>query len=534
MLDLGDTKVGEGQPVYMISEIGINHNSDLEITKRLIDAAFACGWNCVKFQKRNPYLCVPEDQKNKPKSTPWGDMTYLEYKHKMEFGRGEYNFIAGYCRFKPIMWTASVWDMDSVHFMGKYNVPFLKIPSAKMTDDALLIAVAVQNRPMVVSTGMSTVEEIDHAVEVLEKAGAKYALMHTNSSYPTPPKELNISAIPFLKERYGCVVGYCVDPQTKILTADLKWISAEEIKLGAEIIAFPESFGLQNSYCSSVILGKEEYLKERYYIETKDGSVVCSEGHQWPVIRYNSKKGQRERCWVKAEDLVIGDSLTFLTEPWETLSDYRSGYIAGLLDGEGHIQKRRVGFCQNPGIVFDEYVDFIKNVMNITTYHRSMPKCKAWSVDVNGRRQSLRLLGMVRPKRLLNNSRKIWEGLRTWHNDSMSPINKIEKMDKGRVIGIKTSTGTFIANGFLSHNSGHEYGLDPTVMAVTLGADIIERHVTLDHTMWGTDQKASLEVHAMDMLRKRVNEARVSLGDGIKRVTESEIPIRKKLRGDSG
>ena len=287
MLEFGGTKVGEGQPVYMIAEVGINHNADMTIVKRLIDATFACGWNCVKFQKRNPDLCVPEGQKNVVKQTPWGEMTYLEYKRKMELWTSEYDYINEYCGEKDISWTASVWDMDSVDFINTYDVPFFKIPSAHMTNDDLLTWVAQTRKPVIMSTGMSIEEEIDHAVDHLDKYGVGFALMHTNSSYPTPPIELNLNMITTLKERYGCVVGY----------------------------------------------------------------------------------------------------------------------------------------------------------------------------------------------------------------------------------------------------SGHEYGLDPSVMAVTLGADIIERHITLDHTMWGTDQAASLEIHAMDMLGKRIREARISLGDGIKRVTESEIPIRKKLRG---
>ena len=262
-----------------------NHNGDLHTAKRLIDAAFACGWNCVKFQKRNPYLCVPEDQKNKPKSTPWGEMTYLEYKHKIEFGQSEYDLIDVYCSSKPVQWSASVWDLDSLKFMARYNVPFIKIPSAHLTNDELLATAARQGKPLIVSTGMSNIDEIDHAVWVL--GSCEFALMHTNSAYPSPPGDINLKAITTLKKRYKRPVGY----------------------------------------------------------------------------------------------------------------------------------------------------------------------------------------------------------------------------------------------------SGHEFGLDPSVLAVAFGADIIERHITLDHTMWGTDQKASLEVHAMDMLYKRIAEAGVCIGDGVKQVAESEIPIREKLRG---
>jgi len=278
-------EIGDGHPIYMIAEIGINANSDLQIAKRLIDAAFACGWDCVKFQKRNPDLCVPEAQKGIMRDTPWGRMTYLEYKHKIEFGQNEYNYIDYYCLNKPIDWTASVWDLDSLNFIMQYDVPFIKIPSAKIVSDDLIVEIARTGKPVIMSTGMSDLDEVDEAVNILEPG--MFALMHTCSSYPAPPGDINLKAIQTLKERYKCPVGY----------------------------------------------------------------------------------------------------------------------------------------------------------------------------------------------------------------------------------------------------SGHEYGLDPSVLAVAFGANIIERHITLDHNMWGTDQKASLEVHAMDMLHKRVMEASVCLGDGVKRVARSEISIREKLRG---
>ena len=287
-IKINDHSIGDGHPVFMIAEIGINHNGNLDIAKKLIDAAFACNWHCVKFQKRTPDLCVPEDQKNILRDTPWGRITYLDYRYKVEFGHDEYSYIDRYCREKPVYWTASVWDMPSLEFMLTYNVPFIKIPSAKLTDHELLKLASQSGKPVILSTGMSTSEEVDDAVEVLEKySQGDYMLMHTNSAYPSPVEELNLRTINHLKGRYKCVVGY----------------------------------------------------------------------------------------------------------------------------------------------------------------------------------------------------------------------------------------------------SGHEYGLEPSVIAVSLGAKIIERHITLDHNMWGSDHAASLEVHAMDMLHKRIKEIMNVLGDGVKRVTEAELKARKRLRG---
>jgi len=287
-IDINGQLVGEGQPLYMIAEVGLNHNGDMQIAKRLIDAAFAVNWDCVKFQKRTPEICVPEHQKNVMRDTPWGRMTYLEYRYKVEFEKEQYDYIDKYCGEKPISWTASVWDLKSLDFLLQYNVPFIKIPSAKLTERDYIIETSKSGKPVILSTGMSTLEEIDGAVELLSKySKGNYILMHTNSTYPTPPDELNLRMIEFFRDRYGCVMGY----------------------------------------------------------------------------------------------------------------------------------------------------------------------------------------------------------------------------------------------------SGHEYDLEPTVVAATLGASIIERHVTTDHNMWGSDHFASLEVSAMDMLRKRVKNVDVFLGDGVKKLTERELEVRKKLRG---
>jgi N-acetylneuraminate synthase len=277
---------GDNKPVYMISEVGLNHNADMQICKKLIDASFACNWDCVKFQKRTPELCVPEDQKGLMRDTPWGRMTYLQYRYKVEFEKAEYDYIDEYCKQKPIAWTASVWDMGALRFLVNYNVPYIKIPSAKLVHHELVRAAAIQGKPVILSTGMSTMAEIDAAVKILKRDASDFVLMHTNSAYPAPLNELNLSMIKTLKERYNCMVGY----------------------------------------------------------------------------------------------------------------------------------------------------------------------------------------------------------------------------------------------------SGHEEGLEPSVIAVAMGARVIERHITLDHNMWGSDHRASLEVHAMDMLRKRIMDVDVSIGDGVKRITELENAAKIKLR----
>ena len=284
----GDYVINEESEPYFIAEIGINHNGDLQIAKKLMDGAYAAGWNAVKFQKREPDIAVPEHQKMVMRDTPWGRMTYLEYKKRIEFGKVEYDYIDRYCKEKPLDWTASPWDLPSLEFLLQYDIPFIKIASASITQDALLEAAAKFGKPVIMSTGMSTWEELDHAVSILERhAHGGYLLMHTNSTYPAPENELNLSMIRTLRERYRCIVGY----------------------------------------------------------------------------------------------------------------------------------------------------------------------------------------------------------------------------------------------------SGHERGLEPTIVAMVLGAQVIERHITLDHEMWGTDQAASLTLHAMDMLRRRARGLRSMIGNGERVLGEAELSVRRKLRG---
>ena len=191
---------------YIIAEIGINHNGDLNIARHLIDVAAAAGCDAVKFQKRNPDVCVPEHQKGVMRDTPWGEMSYLDYKHKVEFGQKEYDIIDLHCKERGIDWSASPWDLDSLDFLMEYSIPWIKIPSAMLTNDSLLKASKKTGKRIILSTGMSTQEEIDDAVSLLNKE--KLALLHCNSTYPAPLEELNLSAIKTLKDRYDCEVGY--------------------------------------------------------------------------------------------------------------------------------------------------------------------------------------------------------------------------------------------------------------------------------------------------------------------------------------
>jgi len=205
-IKIGNRKVGDGNPVYIVAEIGINHNGDLDTAKDMILSAKDTGADAVKFQKRTPELCVPKEQRDIMRETPWGYITYMEYRERIEFGEADYREIDRYCKEIGIDWFVSVWDELSVDFIEKYDPLCYKLPSASLTDHKLLLKVRDTGRPMIISTGMSTLEQIEAAVKVI---GMKdLVILHSTSSYPCNPDELNLMVIPTLKEKYDCPVGY--------------------------------------------------------------------------------------------------------------------------------------------------------------------------------------------------------------------------------------------------------------------------------------------------------------------------------------
>jgi N-acetylneuraminate synthase len=205
-IKFGNRLVGDGHPTFIIAEIGINHNGDLAVCKQMIDAAAHAGVDAVKFQKRTPEICTPPEQQKQMRETPWGYITYLDYRYKVEFGEKEYREIDRHCKEKGIAWFASVWDEQAVDFMEQFNSPAYKIPSASITDHNLLRYTRKTGRPMVVSSGMSTMEQIRTAVEV---AGSEnLAITHCTSTYPCEPEELNLRMIQTLRNEFPCPVGY--------------------------------------------------------------------------------------------------------------------------------------------------------------------------------------------------------------------------------------------------------------------------------------------------------------------------------------
>lgn len=203
---INETLVGPREPVYFIAEIGINHNGDINIAKKLIDAAVNAGCNAVKFQKRTPDTCVPDEQKNVLRETPWGKMKYIDYRYRVEFGLEEYLEIDQYCKNNSIDWFASCWDIESVDFINQFSPPCYKIASAVLTDDELLIHHRKYNQPIILSTGMSTLDQINHAIATLGKNDL--ILLHSTSTYPAGLEELNLKVINTFYDDYKLPVGY--------------------------------------------------------------------------------------------------------------------------------------------------------------------------------------------------------------------------------------------------------------------------------------------------------------------------------------
>ncbi len=204
---VGELNIGDGEPVFIIAEIGINHNGSVAIAKKMIEGAVFAGCDAIKFQKRTPELCVPKDQWDIERDTPWGRMTYINYRHKVEFDFDQYSELVDFCNKKGIIWFASCWDENAVEFIEKFDPLLYKIASASLTDNDLLIKHNQLGKPVILSTGMSTMEEIDAAINILGRE--KLMIAQATSSYPCKDEELNLRVIQTLRDKYEEVpIGY--------------------------------------------------------------------------------------------------------------------------------------------------------------------------------------------------------------------------------------------------------------------------------------------------------------------------------------
>ena len=206
-VSIGSRVIGGGRPAYVIAEIGLNPTGDVDIAKRLIDVAARAGADAVKFQKRTPEISTPEHMRDVPRETPWGLMSYLDYRRRVEFGRAEYIEIGDHATMRGLDWFASPWDVPSVEFLEDLNVVAHKVASASLTDTELLLALRETGKPVILSTGMSTIAQIDRALDTL--GTDRVVLMHATSTYPLEPEEANLRVIATLRDRYpGIPVGY--------------------------------------------------------------------------------------------------------------------------------------------------------------------------------------------------------------------------------------------------------------------------------------------------------------------------------------
>lgn len=207
LVKIADKLVGESQPTFIIAEIGINHNGSLDLAKKMIAGAASAGADAVKFQKRTPEICVPKDQWNIERDTPWGRMTYIDYRYKIEFDENDYAEIDRYCKDNNILWTASCWDEPSVDFIEQFNPAFHKAPSASLTDIPLLKKMKDTGKPLIISTGMSSIEQIEIAVDNIGEDNLLIA--HATSTYPCKVEELNLKMINTLQAKYpNNPIGY--------------------------------------------------------------------------------------------------------------------------------------------------------------------------------------------------------------------------------------------------------------------------------------------------------------------------------------
>ena len=216
--------------VFIIAEIGINHNGSLVNAKRLMDMAKDCDCDAVKFQKREVNITTPENLKNELKETPWGKITYLEYKKKIEFGKKHYDEIHKYSKKINIKWSASAWDIQSQVFLRRYNLAFNKVASPMLTNFPLLEMIAKERKKTFISTGMSTMKDISNAVKIFKKNKCNFELMHCVSSYPAKEEDLNLKMISVLSKKFNCQVGYSGHESTLSPTLGACYLGATSIE----------------------------------------------------------------------------------------------------------------------------------------------------------------------------------------------------------------------------------------------------------------------------------------------------------------
>jgi N-acetylneuraminate synthase len=260
---------------FFIAEIGINHNGDLELTKKLIDMAYDAGCHAVKFQKRDIDAVYTKEYLSGLRESPWG-ATQREQKEGLEFGKREYDLIDAYCRLKGILWSASAWDIKSQEFLRQYDLPFNKVASAMLTHTELIECIASEGRHTFISTGMSTYEDVDAAVDIFRKHDCPFTLFHCVSTYPCRDADCNIKALEPLRERYNCAVGYSghesgVIPTVAAVTLGAKAIE-RHITLDKDMYGSDQTASLEprelselmaaiNSAASCLGTGKKEVLE---------------------------------------------------------------------------------------------------------------------------------------------------------------------------------------------------------------------------------------------------------------------------------
>lgn len=214
---------------FITAEIGINHNGDIEIAKKLIDWAYLSGCDAVKFQKRTIEKVYSQEYLGSYRESPWG-ITQRDQKKGLEFGKDEYDIIDQYCQEKGIEWYASAWDTDSQEFLRQYDCKYNKIASAMLTNMDLLEMVAEEGKYTFIATGMSTYDEIDTAVEVFKRKGCSYELLHCNSTYPMKNEDANLLMIPVLRQKYKVEVGYSGHETGRIVSTSAVAIGASSVE----------------------------------------------------------------------------------------------------------------------------------------------------------------------------------------------------------------------------------------------------------------------------------------------------------------
>jgi len=551
---IGGKRCGEGEPVFIVFEAGPTLLG-FESARHLVNLAAEAGADAIKFQILDTdrlvgqkgieitYKVLKGEDGTGTEEVTEPLETILK---RRELSRVEWAELKRHADTLGITFFATVDYPETLKFVLELGCHAVKVASGDVNHHPWLEKVARSGIPVMLDTGSSTIGEIERAVEIITAAGNENIIIHhCPSGYPARLESINLRVLTTLRQMFEFPIAFCVAPDSRVVTTDLRWVKASELVVGDRLIGFDEQLakGRRIAKMRYAMVEAISYpVLPCYRIVTDRGTVVASSEHKWVVTRYNSSQGCPWRSWVRTEDMRVGDKLTIFSEPWEEENSWEAGWLAGFFDGEGYFSGKnlrgnggqRVCVGQNPG----DLLDYAKRLLSergyrfgeYTVKNAKYRKSEYKNLYLLGREQTLRFLGSIRPRRLLARADEVWLNTKSFWPGCGANIIAIEPLGLTPTVGVKTNTGTMIVEGFLSHNSDHTPGWDMDIAAVALGATMVEKTLTLDRRTRSAEHMMSVEPSEASAFVRAIRDLEVALGRPRRVMTAEEARTKLKAR----